>query len=201
MKKELDYFMIGASLGGCQDWFDDRMMRLGGCGAVVACDSCIYFDLYKNTDGLYPFDKNNITKEDYVRFAMIMKPYLSPRMTGIDSTDIYMDGFADYLRDTGANCRIIQRSFDGGRDADEGKAVVRDRIDSGFPLPCLTLRHKNAAMDFYVWHWYMLAGYEETPSGMNVKAVTYGESRWLDFDILWNTGYRRRGGLVLYDIL
>ena len=30
-----------------------------------------------------------------------------------------------------------------------------------------------------------------------VKAVTYGSFEWLDFAKLWNTGYDRKGGLVL----
>ena len=56
MKKELQYFKIEEAWGGSQEWFSDRMMRLGGCAAVTACDSCIFFDLYKGTD-LYPFDR------------------------------------------------------------------------------------------------------------------------------------------------
>ena len=42
MKKELQYFKIEEAWGGSQEWFSDRMMRLGGCAAVTACDSCIF---------------------------------------------------------------------------------------------------------------------------------------------------------------
>ena len=42
MKRELEYFRIGGSWGGNQSWFFDFMMRIGGCGAVTACDCCIY---------------------------------------------------------------------------------------------------------------------------------------------------------------
>ena len=45
MKKELEHFMIGASYGGNQEWFRSFMMRIGGCGAETACDSCLYFAL------------------------------------------------------------------------------------------------------------------------------------------------------------
>ena len=31
-----------------------------------------------------------------------------------------------------------------------------------------------------------------------VKAVTYGGYEWLDFAKLWNTGYKRKGGLILF---
>ena len=88
MQKELDYFMIEHSYGGNQEWFWDPMMKIGGCAAVTACDSSIYFDCYKGTEGLYPYEKTALTKKDYVKFGMKMKPYLKPRRTGIDSLDI-----------------------------------------------------------------------------------------------------------------
>ena len=42
-------------------------------------------------------------------------------------------------------------------------------------------------------------GYDEKPDGrFMVKAVTYGGYEWLDFAKLWNTGYKRKGGLILF---
>ena len=32
------------------------------------------------------------------------------------------------------------------------------------------------------------------------KAVTYGEWQWLDMDELWETGFEKKGGLILYDM-
>ena len=51
MRKELDYFWIDSAYGGIQDWFPERMMRLGGCAIVTACDSCIY--LQKHRGGIH----------------------------------------------------------------------------------------------------------------------------------------------------
>lgn len=42
-KNELDYFFVEESYGGNQDLFPEVSMRDGGCGAVAACESCIYF--------------------------------------------------------------------------------------------------------------------------------------------------------------
>ena len=134
MKKELPYFKIEEARGGNQEWFPDRMMRLGGCAVVTACDSCIFFDLYKETH-LYPFDRKNITKADYIRFGMEMKPYLRPRWSGIDTLDIYMEGFGKY---------------------------------------------------------------EKRQEKFMAKIVTYGKYFWVDFQELWNTGHKRKGGLILY---
>ena len=65
MKKELDYFQVEHLYGGCQDWFTDPMMKMGGCAAIAACESCIYFDLHYGTK-LYPFEKNRLGRKDYI---------------------------------------------------------------------------------------------------------------------------------------
>ena len=69
MRRELEHFMIGNSYGGNQDWFRTFMMRLGGCGAETACDSCLYFAIHKGVEGIYPFDHQNLSKHDYVDFV------------------------------------------------------------------------------------------------------------------------------------
>ncbi len=217
MKKELDYFRIGNTYGGNQDWFKDFMMKIGGCAALTACDSCIYFDTYQGT-ALYPFDRQRLTKEDYIRFGMLMKPYLRPRWSGIDTLEIYMDGFQKYIEDRGCET-ITMNPLHGDKEAAEAETALKKQIDSGLPVPCLLLRHKKRAFKDYEWHWFLLTGYSlsdavrtsrrdsdyEGASGNEnpeqtcmVKAVTYGGWQWLDFRELWNTGYERRGGLVLY---
>ena len=40
--------------------------------------------------------------------------------------------------------------------------------------------------------------YERNLRCRKVKAVTYGEWAWVDFDRLWDTGHEEKGGLVLY---
>ncbi len=198
LNRELEYFQIEDCYGGCQDWFLRPMMKLGGCGAATACDLCIYFDMYKGTKGLYPFSADRLTKSDYIKFSDIMRPYLSPRWSGIDRLDIYIDGFGAYLRDRG-NTAITMEGFDGYRELKSAEAAIRGRIDAGFPIPCLTLHHKNVNMKDYEWHWYLLTGYSCFSDVFMVKAVTYGSWQWLDLDMLWNTGCERRGGLVLID--
>lgn len=197
MQKELDYFTIEKSYGGNQDWFWDPMMKLGGCAAVTACESCIYFDCYRGTKGLYPFEKTALTRRDFVRFGMKMKPYLKPRKSGIDSLDIYIEGFGKYLSDMG--CRAIGMEALYGRESGElAKKALMEQIDAGFPVPCLILKHKNPLLKDYIWHWFLLTGYETAGDSCMVKAVTYGEWEWIDMDELWDTGFEKKGGLILY---
>lgn len=193
---ELPYFRIGRAFGGWPEWFPDLMMRLGGCAAVTACDCCIYFDKYKGTR-LYPFDPAHLTRKEYIRFGMQMKPYLSPRRTGIDTLDIYMDGFGRFLEEHGA--AVTMQPFPGTRPAARAAQAILRQIDAGWPIPCLTLKHRDRSMKDYEWHWYLLTGYEVFGETCMVKAVTYGSWLWLDLELLWNTGYARRGGLILFD--
>ena len=53
-KNELDYFFVEESYGGNQDLFPEVSMRDGGCGAVAACESCIYFARRADKKKLYP---------------------------------------------------------------------------------------------------------------------------------------------------
>lgn len=199
MKRELDFFTIEGDYGFKQDRFLDPMMKLGGCAAVTACDASIYFDLYRHTDHLYPYGVHNLTRRDYVSFSKQMKPYLKPRRGGVDKLELFIDGYGRFLQDRGDR-RIGMRPLPGETNFKDSWAALKKQIDRGFPIPCLTLRHKNPAYDDYIWHWFLLTGYEEVPrtEAPLVKAVTYGEWKWINFAGLWDTGEARRGGLILF---
>lgn len=199
MKHELPHFQIGDSYGGNQDWFPTFMMRIGGCGAETACDSSIYFALHRGVKGIAPDSVSTLTKDDYVSFAYEMKPYLSPRMSGIDRLDIYTEGYAKFLRDHGET-RLTMEMLQGSAPYEAAPETVIRQIDQGYPIPSLILNHRNKALNDYVWHWFLINGYEMTEDSFLVKAVTYSKFEWLDFRQLWNTGHTRRGGLILYHL-
>lgn len=199
MKRELRHFNIGNSYGGNQDWFPTFMMRIGGCGAETACDSSVYFALHRGLTKIAPENVSSLTKDAYIDFAYEMRPYLSPRMSGIDRLEIYTEGYARYLGDRGET-RLTMAHLDGTEPYEKAKRAVIRQIDGGYPVPTLVLNHRDKRFKDYVWHWFLINGYNETQSSFEVKAVTYSAYEWLDFSGLWNTGYERRGGLVLYKI-
>lgn len=199
MKQELPHFQIGESYGGNQDWFPTFMMRIGGCGAETACDSSVYFALYHGLTGIAPKDPDKLTKDDYICFAYEMKPYLSPRMSGIDRLDIYTDGYAKFLKGRGEN-RLTMDTLNGTEPYESAQETVKRQIDTGLIIPTLVLNHRNKALSDYVWHWFLINGYNDSENRFLVKAVTYSNYEWLDFRQLWNTGHERRGGLILYHL-
>lgn len=222
MIKGLEHFYIEGEYGGNQDRFYDPTMKLGGCGAETAMDSSVYFSLYLGMD-LYPFDLNNINRKDYRKFGSIMKPYLSPRMTGIDKLSIYVDGYGKYLKDLREE-RIEMEEFSGEEDFDAAWEVVKNQIDKGLPIPMLMLLHHDKKYSDYNWHWFIVNGYAEEPkapapgpgptagcaasnsiapegeTGKYIRTVTYGEWDWLDFKEFWNSGDSRKGGLIIYKL-
>lgn len=197
-RRELEHFMIGSSYGGNQDWFRTFMMRIGGCGAETACDSSLYFALHMGVEGIYPFDEHQLTRSDYVDFAHMMEKYLWPRLSGIDKLDIYVDGYSRYLNDRGVTC-ISMDTLDGKEPYQKAAETVKSQIDQGFPVPTLILNHRDRALKDYVWHWFLINGYEERDNTLLVKNVTYSGYVWLNLQKLWDTGYSNRGGLILYN--
>lgn len=204
MERQLDYFSIEGAYGGSQDWFTNIVMHIGGCGAAAACDTCIYLALRRGMTGLYPFDIHHLNRTDYKAFSMKMKPYLKPRAGGIDRPELYIDGFKNYLAEQAGTDgeRLFMKPLHGDAPLYTAREAVRSRIDAGLPVPFLLLHHQNKKQfEDLIWHWFMLTGYREEDDRFFVTAATYGEKLTLDFDELWDTGYEKKGGMVLYSLL
>ena len=198
MKRELDYCYIDGKYGWNQEDFKNLWMNKGGCACVTACDSFIYMRKYLGKDKLYPYEIETVKALDYVDFSNDVKPYLRPRWTGIDRLEIYVDGIRDFLNDIDEES-IRLSEFSGDNSIEDAISIVKSQIDKEFPIPMLVLMHKNPRFKDFVWHWFLLTGYEEDGEKFMVKVVSYGSYRWFDFRELWNTGHRRKGGLILFD--
>lgn len=201
MKKELNYFWIGESYGGNQEWFKTFMMRIGGCAAETACDSCVYFAKILGKKHLYPYNLTEINKEEYVAFSNIMKPFLRPRLGGVSRLELYTEGFEKYLKSVKEE-NISLETLSGYQTLEEAKAAIKRQIDKNILVPCLLLKHKSLNLEDYTWHWFLIIGYNNFERGEKpmVKVVTYSKAAWLFLDELWDTGYSQRGGLILYNL-
>ena len=123
-----------------------------------------------------------------------MTPYLHPRMMGIDKLEIYIEGFKKFLTKFGVT-NLIFEGWDGTKDLASTQEKIKSQIDDGWLIPCLTLKHKNPALQTYVWHWFLLTGYDD--ENFQVKITTYGKFNWVNFAEFWDTGFEQKGGLVL----
>ena len=201
MKKELEYFTIDGAFGGSQDWFTNIVMHIGGCAAATACDCCIYLALRKEALYLYPGPVHSLTKEDYISFSQKMKPYIRPRVSGVKKLQWFIEGFEKYITDAAAGQEhpppVTMSEFPGERSFHDAKDFVRSQIDAGYPIPYLLLRHREAEKyKDYIWHWFLLVGYEETEADLLVKTATYGESDTFSLRDLWDTGCTEKGGMI-----
>lgn len=195
MKKELDYFSIDGAVGGNQDWFRNLVMHMGGCAAATACDTCIYLALRRGMTHLYPYNIEELEKEEYIQFSQKMKPYIRPRVGGVKELSMFIEGFERYLHDVEEH-RVRMEGFSGAESVEKAKVVIKQQIDAGLPVPYLMLRHKNSEFKDFVWHWFLCYGYEETGGDFRITVATYGESTTFSLEELWNTGYEERGGLI-----
>jgi len=198
MRKELEYINIEGNYGGDQEWFSYFSMRFGGCAAATACELLMYLSgRYPGLEELYPFNRDAFTKADYNLMGKKMRPYLKPRKNGINRTEVYMDGLTDYMRNETRFPELLNmESFDGNCEEEEAKAFIIKKINEGMPIPYLMLRHTDEVFSDFVWHWFMITGYEQTEDLFQVIIATYGERYTADFHKLWNTGHRHRGGMV-----
>ena len=193
----LAQYRIGESIGGDQDWFEDDWMKRGGCGAITACECCIFLARERGMRALYPFDAQNITREDFLAFGMRMKPYLPPRMMGINKTSLLMDGFREYLSDCADDYGLKMTSIEGTEPFSVAEQAVRAQIEAGFPVPYLMLRHTDDALYDFIWHWFIVDGIEDRDGKPFVRTLTFGKAIWLDFPHLWDTGNEEKGGFIL----
>ena len=205
MEKKLDFFYIGDSYGGNQDWCLDHMMQLGGCAAITACDSALYFALHHGKTSLYKGDLEKPEQDEYLYFTEEMKEYLHPRWCGIDKPEIYVEGFTRFLEDKGE--KVTMTILPGTADEGETEEWIMEQIEKDLPVPILILNHENPAMEDYVWHWFLLIGYRYDGDNalaeegrFQVQTLTYSEAKWVDFRSLWNTGREAKGGIILYSL-
>ena len=195
MKKTLDYFSIDGAVGGNQEWFSNLVMYMGGCAAATACDCCIYLALRRGMTRLYPYDIHELTRQDYVDFSMKMKPYLKPRVNGVNKLYLFTEGFGNYLRDVGET-HLKMEEFLGTKSAVEAEKLMKEQIDHGYPVPYLMLKHQKKEYEDFVWHWFLCYGYEERQEGLWITVATYGEESSFLLRDLWDTGFEEKGGLI-----
>lgn len=201
IKKEdqinIDYFNIEGTPGGNQEWCSDFWMYLGGCAALAACDLSICLSKNLHQKECCPYDPDTMTKKQYVDFGMIMKPYIHPRMGGVSKVSIFIEGLKRYLKDRG-----YESSFDicsGENTYEEACFFVKRVLKKNLPIAFLLLRHRDKRFKDLNWHWFIITGYYMKKDRMILKYHTYGETLEIDFQLLWNTGMYRKGGMVAVD--
>ena len=199
MKKELDYFRVDNWIGGNQDRVIDPILHFAGCAAIAASDSCVFLSRYFGRTALYPSPSDHLTKKEYTALLRRMKKYLHPQKYGIDNVRQFILGFRNYLNDAGESGLWAEEYSTHHSEAD-GITVIRRQIDSGILVPFLMLRNRDKSLSWYDWHWFLVTGYEDREDGFYIRVTTYGTHIWLALHRLWETGFDKKGGLVIYHL-
>ncbi len=197
---ETAHFYIDGEYGGNQDRLRDPLMRMGGCGALTACDLCIDLALHHAFAALYPGNPAQISRADYAKFTKIMKPYLHPRLQGINTTQLWIDGFSAYLQDRGQHRVTLTGMDQADTPIETAAAAIARQLSANIPVPFLLLRTDKPALKDFNWHWFLLTGCRGSGEDMQVQTATYGERQWFPLTHLWHTPYTPKGGAVLLDL-
>ncbi len=195
MKNELNYYTIGDSFGGNQDWFTTFPMRLGGCAAATACDASIVLARNYNILNIYPYKKESIEKQDYIEFSNEMKSYLKPRLQGINRIELFQEGYKEYLKEHSIE-NISVSGFKADQSLELAQEFIIKQIDQGMPIPYLLLRHRNVLFKHMTWHWFLVIGYEEEDGRFYIQVATYGKKQKFELKTFWDTGFSQKGGMV-----
>ena len=196
MRRELPCFLVDGRPGGDQERFRDITLRIGGCAAVTACDCCISLALFHGMERLCPEAAPALSGGDYEAFVKRMKPHLHPTWHGIDRLERYTEGFGAYLLQVGER-DLDLKEFGGERSEEEARTAVVGQIEAGLPVPFLMLRCRDRALSDYTWHWFLLTGYEDGEGDFSVRMTSYGRELWVELRRIWDTGYPRKGGMIL----
>ncbi len=202
-KKELDFFSIGKSFGGNQNWLKDKTMYYGGCAAVTASETMIYYGRQgKYVKNFFHKSKEDeltaVTEEQFISTTEKMKPYLRPRITGIHKLSTYVEGIHSFLEKHNET-NLFAREFSGAHSNEDAKKVIETQIHAGHPIPYLLLLHKKPEFKHLTWHWFLIVGFKKMEEGFWIKVGTYGRARWYLLDSLWDTGYPQKGGMILFE--
>ncbi len=74
---------------------------------------------------------------------------------------------------------------------------MKSQINKNMPIPVLLLQHKDRArFKDYIWHWFLIVGYEQAGGDFRIKTATYGEAVVFSLKEMWETGFAEKGGLV-----
>lgn len=193
-KFQIDYFEVEGTPGGNQEWCTDFWMYLGGCAALAACDVSICLAKNAGCRECYPFSVNKLTKKQYVQFAMMMKPYIHPRIGGVSRLSIFTKGYGRYLREHGYEAEFHLCA--GDETYEKACTFMKEELKNNLPIPFLLLRHRDKKLKDLNWHWFMITGYTVKDNRMILRYHTYGEVQEVDFETLWNTGMFQKGGMT-----
>lgn len=196
--KEIPYITVGNDYGGDQNKLNTYFQRLGACGAVSVADTFIHLaaksEKYRC---LNPGGAWNLTQDEFQTYLNGVKKYLYPRLGGISSLQVYMDGALCYAKEKGMQ-NLQAKALSASESVEEAKDWVRSAIDGGSCISFLLLKHQDPSLEEYTWHWFVITGYEETDTAFTVQIATWGKRHYLDFDRLWDCGNTDKGGLVFF---
>lgn len=176
---------------GCsQEWYKNKWRQMAGCGPTAASNIVIY----KN--------KNKINKDKAVEIMDDLWNYVTPTLKGVNTTEIFYEGFKKYAADKGINAYFkvldIPKKTELRPACEMMVDFIEESLDNDVPVAFLNLCNgEEKTLD--KWHWVTIISmeFEDDKCSSSVEILDEGMVKKIDIP-LWYRTTTLGGGLVSF---
>jgi hypothetical protein len=180
--------------GARQTWYEDPWQKKAGCGPTAAAHLAWYLAHTR------PGCRQLVAEErggqaGFLALMQAMWLYVTPGMMGVNSTDLFTEGFKRYAQSRGAaiSARVLPVPPLAQRPSAEHLAsFLKEALGDDFPVAFLNLSN-GQLQNLDNWHWVTLVAFEPA----TFAATMYDDGRQGTLDMrLWLKTTLLGGGLV-----
>lgn len=199
--KILEYQVFTETVYGCdQNIYRRKWQRMSGCGPSAASMSLIY--LNESMDLGLPFSAES--EKSTLRAMETVWRYVTPSLTGLNSTKKYVHGIERLARQYGilleCNTLNIHRSGQKRPGIDAVETFIKQGLLQDSPVAFLNL-HPGNVPNLEGYHWTVIVSMcPRRGSGLPVIIYEQGKRREIDI-ALWLETSKLGGGFVFIERL
>ncbi len=186
-----DAFKVDASLlGGSQQWYGDKYMRMSGCGPTAASNLVWYFA--RSRPHLADLcDAGSGETQAFLALMEEMFTFVTPRTGGVNKPEIFSDGVAAYGKSHGFHLELSTIKVPNIARKRPALKGVEDFITGGLQkdAPVAFLNLSNGSMKtLESWHWVTITGYDSGTRMLFIadqsKMIDIPLDKWMKTSIL-----------------
>ena len=173
------------SVGGSQEWYEDKWQKASGCGPVAASNLIWYKTRPQGG------------KDRYVEIMKEMFTYITPSIRGVNTSAIFTGGIVGYGTDNGLQItpKVLEIRPKPFMRPGIGTvhSFILSALKSDAPVAFLNLSH-GALEDLENWHWVTIIAFNNETGIAEIsdygKVLYIDITQWLDKSML--------GGAMVY---
>ena len=200
-KLNYDYLIVEDKnckyFGGDQEWYNSFWKRMAGCGPTTASTITMYEERSKVNSS------NTYTKLQFIDLMNKLWKYVTPTQMGVNSTEIYIDGYDRYIYDNKINlleskCMNISSLKLERPTKLKLLEFLSEAIENNHPVAFLNLDNGKLT-NLESWHWVTIVGVSYNQENEELHADIADEGVIKDINLgLWLDTTSKNGGFIYY---